>query len=272
VGVPTDDDGIRVDYVADAMRYSPKFLYILPNFQNPAGVTLSEGRRYELLRTARMYGAPIVEDDPYGELRYEGGHIKPLYSLDAELARLPADTHYTGNVIYLGTFSKTLAPGLRIAWAAAAPEVISRLVQLKQGADLHTSSFNQMVIYEVAKEGFIDAHVDRLREVYRKRRDAMLAAMDRFTPPEARWTYPAGGLFLWLHLPDGLNAMELFEAAIKRDVAFVPGDAFYTIDEPPPRARINFSNVNEELITEGVRRLAEALKTLMAERSPIAAV
>lgn len=272
VGVPTDDDGIRVDYVADAMRYSPKFLYILPNFQNPAGVTLSEGRRYELLRIVRMYGAPIVEDDPYGELRYEGGHIKPLYSLDAELARLPVDTHYTGNVIYLGTFSKTLAPGLRIAWAAAAPEVISRLVQLKQGADLHTSSFNQMVIYEVAKEGFIDAHVDRLREVYRKRRDAMLAAMDRFMPPEARWTYPAGGLFLWLHLPDGLNAMELFEAAIKRDVAFVPGDAFYTIDEPPPRARINFSNVNEELITEGVRRLAEALKTLMADRSPIAAI
>ncbi|MCD4685305.1 MAG: PLP-dependent aminotransferase family protein, partial [Anaerolineae bacterium] len=206
VGVPTDDDGIRADLVEDAMRHSPKFLYILPNFQNPAGVTIPEERRYEIVRIARAYGAPIVEDEPYGSLRFEGAHIKPLYVVDAELAGLTGDAPYAGDVIYLGTFSKMLAPGLRTAWAVAAPEVISRLVQLKQSADLHTSTFNQMVMYEVAKDGFIDAHLDVLSDVYRKRRDAMLAAMDRFMPPEIQWTHPAGGLFLWLHLPDGMRA------------------------------------------------------------------
>jgi 2-aminoadipate transaminase len=271
VGVPTDDDGIRADLVKDAMRHSPKFLYILPNFQNPAGVTISKERRYELVRTARAFAAPIVEDDPYGALRFEGKSVKPLYAVDAEIAGLTNGKCYTGDVIYLGTFSKTLAPGLRIAWVVAAPQVISKLVQLKQGADLHTATFNQMVMYEVAKEGFIDAHVDQLREVYRARRNAMLAAMNRYMPPEVRWTHPQGGLFLWLHLPEGMRAMELFDAAIKRDVAFVPGDAFYTIADPPPRARINFSTVNEERIEEGVKRLAEAIKTLMTDQTPIAA-
>ncbi len=146
---------------------------------------------------------------------------------DAELAGGDSAC-YTGNVIYLSTFSKTLAPGLRVAWVVAAPEVISRLVQLKQGADLHTSTFNQMVIYEVAKDGFIDSHVDKLREVYRRRRDTMLAALDRYMPPDVSWTHPQGGLFLWMQLPDDVPTRTLFDEALRRDVAFVPGDAFFT--------------------------------------------
>lgn len=146
-------------------------------------------------------------------------------------------TCYTGNVIYVSTFSKTLAPGLRTAWIVAAPPVINKLVQLKQGADLHSSTFTQMVIYEVAKDGFIDEHVRRLRQVYRQRRDTMLAALDRYMPSEVRWTQPEGGLFLWMHLPSGTDVRTLFEEAVRRDVAFVPGDAFFTTPNPRrPRA------------------------------------
>ncbi len=164
VGVTTDHDGIITSQVQDGLRHGPKFMYILPNFQNPAGVTLSRERRYELVRMSRSSGVPILEDDPYGELRFEGEHIKSLMAVDAELSPVNGKG-YAGGVIYLGTFSKTLAPGLRIAYAVGAPEVISKLVQLKQGADLHTTTFNQMVIYEVAKDGFIEEHIAKLRGV-----------------------------------------------------------------------------------------------------------
>jgi len=259
VGVPTDEDGICTHELPEAMRHGPKFMYILPNFQNPAGVTINFERRVELIRLAQTQGVPIVEDDPYGALRFEGEHIKPLVVIDAEMAGNNGDC-YTGNVIYLSTFSKTLAPGLRIAWVVAPVNVISKLVQIKQGADLHTSTFNQMVIHEVAKEGFIDEHVRRLREVYRQRRDAMLGALDRYMPPEVEWTHPQGGLFLWMQLPDGVSDQTLFEAAVRRNVAFVPGGSFFTSANPPATARLNFSCVDEERIVEGIRRLSEAIQ------------
>jgi 2-aminoadipate transaminase len=167
-------------------------------------------------------------------------------------------------VIYLGTFSKTLAPGLRIAWIVAPKEVISRVVQLKQGADLHTSTFNQMVIYEVAKDGFIDEHVRKLRQVYRQRRDVMLAALDRYAPPDLQWTHPDGGLFLWLQLPEGVSDRQLFQAAVQRNVAFVPGGSFFTTPNPPATARLNFSCMDEEKIVEGIRRLSEAIQEVQA--------
>lgn len=258
VGVPTDEDGICTNQLENALLHDPKFMYILPNFQNPTGVTINYDRRVELINTSHTHGIPIVEDDPYGELRFEGESIKLLMALDAEMNG-GAD-EYTGNVIYLSTFSKTLAPGLRTAWVVAPTEVISRLIQLKQGADLHTSTFTQMVIYEVAKDGFIDEHVTKLREVYHKRRDAMLAALDRYAPPEVRWTHPEGGLFLWLELPDGVSDQALFEVAIQKNVAFVLGRAFYTVPEAPPTARLNFSCMNEDRIIEGIRRLSEACK------------
>lgn len=259
VSVPTDDNGICTDNLPNALRQGPKFMYILPNFQNPAGVTVSYERRLELIRFAHQHGLPLVEDDPYGALRFEGEHIKPLVVIDAETSSNGHSDDYTGNVIYLSTFSKTLAPGLRIAWVVAPAPVISRLVQLKQGADLHTSTFNQIVTYEVAKDGFLEEHIDQLRRVYRQRRDAMLGALDRYMPSEVSWTQPQGGLFLWLHLPKNITDRALFEAALKRNVAFVPGESFFTTPNPPPTARLNFSCMNEDRIVEGIKRLSEAI-------------
>lgn len=258
VDVATDDQGICTDALPEALKHNPKFMYLIPNFQNPSGVTTSEKRRKELLDFSHTHGIPVVEDDPYGALRFEGEPIKSILTLDAET--VGAADASAGNVIYLGTFSKTLAPGLRIAWVAAPRTVISKLVQLKQGADLHTSTFNQMVIYEVAKDGFIDEHVDLLRDVYRKRRDAMLAALDRFMPSDVQWTHPDGGLFLWMQLPKGTDSQTVFQAAVKRDVAFVPGDSFFVKSNPPAAARLNFSCMNEERIIEGIRRLSEAIQ------------
>ncbi len=190
--------------------------------------------------------------------------------MDSELASSNG-AYYTGNIIYLSTFSKTLAPGLRIAWIVAPPEVISKLVQIKQGVDLHTSTFNQMVIYEVAKDGFIDEHVQQLREVYRKRRDVMLAAMDRYMPPEVEWTHPEGGLFLWATFP---RRRSTFRRCLKKRSGVTwrlcPARAFYTIPNPPPTARLNFSCMNEDQIVEGIRRLSDATKQVLHAADPIA--
>ncbi len=270
IGVRADEDGVCVDDLPAALRHGPKFMYILPNFQNPAGVTISAERRVRLVELAQQQGVPVVEDDPYGRLRFEGEPLKSLVTVDAELAGNNGDC-YTGNVIYLSTFSKTLAPGLRTAWVVASPDIIHKLVQLKQGADLHTSTFNQMVIYEVAKDGFINDHINKLRTVYSKRRDTMLAALDQYMPPEVRWTHPSGGLFLWMHLPEGTDVRALFEEAVRRNVAFVPGNAFFTTPDPPPTARLNFSCMPEEAIVEGIRRLSEAIKDMQRITQPVIA-
>ena len=269
VSVPTDDHGLRTDLLEEALRAGPKFMYILPNFQNPGGVTLSLERRQMLARLADRYGIPIIEDDPYGQLRYEGEHLPPLLVLDRETQGVRRDNGYhLGNVIYLSTFSKTLAPGLRLGWIVAPPEVITRLVQLKQGADLHTSTFTQIVAYEVARAGFLDEHIRNLREVYRERRNVMLASLAEHFPEHrgVTWTHPAGGLFLWMRLPDWMDSRQLLEAALKRDVAFVPGDAFFAnSDEGKHYCRLNFSNAKPEMIREGVRRLALAVEELTGE-------
>jgi 2-aminoadipate transaminase len=269
--VPSDNDGVRTDLLEEPLRSGPKFMYILPNFQNPGGTTLSEGRRHELVLLAERYGIPIVEDDPYGQLRYEGEHLPPLVVLDRE--NLRRDRGYElGNVIYLSTFSKTLSPGLRMAWIVAPPEVIVKLVHLKQGADLHTSTFGQMIAYEVARDGFLDEHIKLIRRVYGERRDVMLRALEEFFPPEVTWTKPLGGLFLWVTLPHGMNSHLLFEAALKENVAFVPGDSFYSgngfASEGLRHFRLNFSNAEPEQIREGVRRLSVAIKNQLAGLEP----
>ena len=264
VSVAVDHDGLRTDLLEEALRSGPKFMYVLPNFQNPGGVTLSEGRRHELVLLADKYGTPIIEDDPYGQLRYEGEHLPPLVAVDRE--NLRRDNGYTlGNVIYLSTFSKTLAPGLRLAWIVAPVEVITKLVQLKQGADLHTATFNQMVAYEVARDGYLDEHVKLIRQVYRERRDAMLQALQEFFPPEVAWTHPQGGLFLWVTLPVGMDCHELLKAAVAENVAFVPGDCFYVTDDLEARRhfRLNFSYSKSDVIREGIRRLAIAVRHQM---------
>lgn len=260
VTVPIDDDGLRVDRLEEALRAGPKFMYVLPNFQNPGGVTLSLDRRIEVVNLAERYGVPIIEDDPYGQLRYEGEHIRPLVVLDSE--RMGGDNGmcYSGNVIYLSTFSKTLAPGLRLGWVVAPEEVIARLVQLKQGTDLHTSTFNQIVAYEVARGGFLDEHVRTIRRVYRERRDVMLAALERYFPPGVHWTHPQGGLFLWVTLPAWVNTTEMLPHAIEEKVAYVPGTDFFATGGGQNTMRLNFSNACPDKIEEGIRRLGRVLE------------
>jgi 2-aminoadipate transaminase len=262
ISVPIDGDGLRTDLVEERLRSSPKFMYVLPNFQNPAGTTLSEGRRHELVLLADKYGVPIIEDDPYGQLRYEGEHVPSMVVIDCE--NLRRDAGYSiGNVIYLGTFSKTVAPGLRLGWIVAPPEVIAKLVQLKQSTDLHTSTFTQHVAYEVVRDGFLDEHVKFIRKLYRERRDVMLQALTKFFPPEVRWTRPQGGLFLWVTLPQTLDSHKILETAVTQRVAFVPGNSFYANPVGPVdhHMRLNFSNATPEQVQEGVRRLALAVES-----------
>jgi 2-aminoadipate transaminase len=269
VTVPIDDDGLQVAQLEAALRTGPKFMYILPNFQNPTGVTLSLTRRYDLIALAEEYGIPIVEDDPYGQLRFEGEHLKPLVTLDAEYEGCEGNGSYTGNVIYTSTFSKTLAPGLRLGWIVAPKDVVFKLVQMKQGTDLHTSSFDQMVAYEVAHGGFLDQHVRRIRSVYRHRRDLMLQTMEETFPAEVRWTRPQGGLFLWATTPESIDTTELLKEAVQQKVAFVPGYSFHPTGGGYNTMRLNFSNASEEMIVEGIRRLSVALKQRLATQTPI---
>jgi 2-aminoadipate transaminase len=272
VGVPMDADGLQTDELDDALRAGPKFMYILPNFHNPAGVTLALERREKLVALADRHGVPIVEDDPYGQLRFEGKHISPLLVLDRETRGMKNDNGYSlGNVIYLSTFSKTLAPGLRLGWVVAPAEVIAKLVQLKQGTDLHTSTFTQIVAFEVARGGFLDRHVRHIRQVYQERRDVMLKALEQNCPPGVTWTQPQGGLFLWARLPHGMNAVHLLEAALKQKVAFVPGSAFFApgTAEPAEAARylrLNFSNAHPDMIREGIRRLGAVIQEQIGHR------
>lgn len=272
VTVPVDADGICVDKrLEEALRAGPKFMYILPNFQNPAGVTLSMERRQKLVQIADHYGIPIVEDDPYGDLRFEGEHLPPLLVLDAQLqanrhSAVNGKDFTLGDVIYLGTFSKTLAPGLRLGWMAAPEDVLKRCVMAKQGADLHTSTFNQMLAYEVAKDGFIDEHKQVIRRVYRERRDVMLAAMEQYFPANMHWTHPKGGLFLWVTFPEEVDTAVLLKKAIENDVAFVPGFAFYPEGNAGRNTgRFNFSNATPEQIELGIRRLGEVLHNELGE-------
>jgi 2-aminoadipate transaminase len=254
VTVPLDDHGMRMDELEKALEGNPgvKFIYVLPNFHNPAGTTLPLERRYQLVDLAARHGAFVIEDDPYGELRFEGEDILPICALHKE------------NTIYLSTFSKTLAPSLRLGWIVAPEEVIAKLVQAKQGADLHTSNILQYVTYDICQRGLIRAHVRKIRPVYRERRDAMLKAMEQHFPADATWTRPHGGLFLWVRLPEFLSAEKLLEIAVEEKVAFVPGHAFYPGGKDGHCCmRLNFSYSAPEVIEEGIQRLGRAIGRLL---------
>lgn len=259
IAVPADEDGMRTDGLEAALRAGPKLIYVLPNFQNPTGVTLSLERRKRLVELADKYGVPIVEDDPYGKLRFEGRDIPPVITLDAQLRGSCAGC-YTGNVIYMSTFSKILAPGLRLAWVVAPPEVIFRMAQAKQGADLHTATFTQMVAYQVAFDGFLDRHLDVIRRVYHQRRDIMLESMQSTFPEGVHWTRPQGGLFLWVTLPMGMDATKILPAAVENKVAFVPGSPFFPTGGGENTLRMNYSNATNQGIREGMARLGKTLK------------
>ena len=254
--LPMDDQGLRVDalerLLAEGRR--PKFLYTVASFQNPTGVTLSAERRRALIELAARHELPIVEDDPYGELRYSGEAPPLLAALDIE--RWGAPRH----VLYLSTFSKLLVPGLRVGWAVAPEPLLRRMVQVKQGLDLHTSSLAQAIAYETCRDGLLARQIPRICAVYQARRDAMLAALEQHMPAGTRWTRPDGGMFLWITLPDGYNTTDLLAVALEQQrVAFVPGGAFHANGGGENTMRLNFSFSPPEQIADGVRRLALVL-------------
>jgi len=263
--VPIDSEGLQVDELPAVIeKYHPKFIYIIPNFHNPGGVCMSAKRRQKLVEVARKYDLFIVEDDPYGDLRYEGEHIVPVVSLAPE------------RTFYLCTFSKTLAPGLRIGWVVAPEEAIRKLVQAKQGTDLFTSMELQMAVYDICASGILPGHVKTSAALYEARRDAMLEELIKEMPNGIDWTEPKGGLFLWLTVPDKVNVADLFKAAIAENVAFVMGSPFYPNEttlngrkivrpEALHTMRLNFSAENPETIKEGVKRLARAMKNELAK-------
>jgi 2-aminoadipate transaminase len=259
VSLPMDGEGLRIDalerVLADlaAAGQRPKFLYTVASFQNPTGVTLSTERRRALLDVAARHDLPIVEDDPYGELRYSGQAPPLLAGLDVEQFGAPR------NVVYLSTFSKLLAPGLRIGWAVGPDALLRKIVQVKQGLDLHTGSLAQAIAYEACRDGLLARQIPKICRIYGERRDAMLGALERHLLAGIRWTRPDGGMFLWLTLPEGLNTTRLLDRAIERQVAFVPGAAFYANGGGENTMRLNFSYSSPERIVEGVKRLAEVI-------------
>lgn len=263
IPVPTDEEGMVTSELEKSLRSSPKFIYVLPNFQNPTGVTLSFERRLQLIELSEKYGVPIIEDDPYGQLRFEGDNLPPIEVLDSQ-TRAQGGC-YSGNVIYTSTFSKTLSPGIRLAWVIAPPEVIHKLVLAKQGTDLHTATFNQMIAYEVGKNGFINEHVKYIRKIYKERRDVMLDTLEEHMPEGVKWTHPEGGLFLWMTLPECIDSRELLTEALKFKVAFVPGCSFFADGSHPNTMRLNFSYASPDLINEGIGRLAKAVKQFIAK-------
>ncbi len=251
--LPSDDDGMTVDGLREILEtQNPKMIYLVPTFQNPDGRTIPLERRRKILELAREYNVPVIEDDPYSELCFEGEVPPAMKSLDPDV------------VIMLGTFSKLLAPGLRIAWLVAPPDAIDRFVKMKQGADLHTNTFAQYVIYEFAKDGRLDEHIARVKKLYHKRRNVMVEAMRHYFPEGVKFTEPNGGLFLWVELPEGIDTMELLPKAVEKNVAYIPGSAFFPDGGGNNTMRLNYSKPTEAEIEEGIKRLAEVFKEALS--------
>lgn len=253
--VPGDDQGMDVDALEEViLRQKPKLIYVVPEFNNPKGTSLARERRTKLVQLAQRHRIPILEDDPYGEIRFRGESPRPLAALDRE-----------GTVIYLSTFSKTLAPGMRIGWIAMPRSLIRPLTIAKQATDLHTSTLSQRATAHLLQTFDLDGHLARIREVYGARREAMLRALETELPEGTRWTRPEGGLFIWVRLPDGLDAQQLLPRALDQKVAFVPGSAFFAENPQREFMRLNFSNRPEPLIAEGMARLGRVVKDAMRE-------
>ena len=254
IEIPMDEDGIIPEELEKVLKTTDrvKFLYLIPDFQNPTGRTLSLERRKKLMQIVTEYELPVIEDNPYGELRFVGERLPALKSMDPK-----------GLVIYHGTFSKIFTPGLRLGWVAAKPEILERFIVVKQASDLHTSEFNQRIAYEYMRKYDIDKHVENIIALYRKRREVIMKAMEEEFPPNVKFTHPDGGLFLWVTLPENVDGVKLLEECLKENVAFVPGQSFYPNSSKKNTMRINFSNMPEDRIVEGVKRMAKVMKSEM---------
>ena len=251
VSVASDDGGVDIADLC-AKAEGARFFYVLPNFQNPTGRTMPEERRAALSEAAARLGLPLVEDNPYGDLWFDTPPPLPLTARNPE------------GCIYLGSFSKVLAPGLRLGFMVAPASIFPKLLQAKQAADLHSPGFNQRLVAEVMKDGFLDRHVPLIRALYKSQRDAMLAAMQREMPEGVEWNTPAGGMFLWVRLPEGMNAIALLPQAVERNVAFVPGWAFYADQADARTLRLSFVTASVAQINTGIAALAEAIRAMQA--------
>lgn len=251
VEVDTDDNGIIPESLEKILstEKNVKFLYAIPDFQNPMGTTWTLERRKAVVEICNKYDLPIIEDNPYGDLIYDGETLPSLMSLDKK-----------GLTCFLGTFSKSFCPGLRIGWVAAHGKIIQNYITVKQGADLHTSTLDQRIIEAYMEKHDFEAHILNLRALYRKRRDVILQAMDEYFPKGIKYTRPTGGLFLWVTMPVGVNSRDVFMKCVEKNVAFVPGDAFFPATQQFNCMRINYSNMPEDRIIEGIKRMAEVLK------------
>ena len=251
VSVASDDEGVDIADLASKVgtgASKARFLYVLPNFQNPTGRTMTEARRAALVAKAAELGLPLIEDNPYGDLWFDQEPPAPLTARNPE------------GCIYLGSFSKVLAPGLRLGFIVAPKGIYPKLLQAKQAADLHSPGFNQRMIAEVMKDGFLDRHIPTIRALYKAQRDAMLAALQQDMPSDVTWNTPVGGMFLWARLPKGMNAQELLPKAVDKGVAFVPGAAFYNDHADPRTMRLSFVTPNVDEIRTGVAALAAAIR------------
>ncbi|AFZ83301.1 pyridoxal phosphate (PLP)-dependent aspartate aminotransferase [Candidatus Kinetoplastibacterium blastocrithidii TCC012E] len=253
IPVLTDDGGLVPESITSQVAKNARFIYALPNFQNPTGRTLNLERREKLVSIMANLNIPIIEDDPYGELIYEGTPKPSLLSLSSNLG---------GTIIRLGTFSKVLAPGLRLGYVVAPTSIIRKLIQAKQAADLHTCTLAQMAVYEVVKDGFLDKHLPNVRNIYKTQGSCMLDAIQKEFPAETKWTKPEGGMFLWITLPEYIDSTELLKKALKRDVAFVTGKPFYIAPGYGQNntIRLSFATVPEEKIRQGISILGQLIK------------
>jgi len=253
VGVPLDENGMDVEILEEKIKESKKkgesskIIYTVPTFQNPAGVVMSEDRRKRIVEIAKENDLIIIEDDPYGKLRFEGKPLKPIKAYDE-------------NVIYMATFSKILAPGFRLAYVVAPQDIARKMVIAKQSIDLCTPTFTQLIAYHFIKNGFIEKHIPKIIEMYRRKRDVMLESLEEYFPDGCTWTHPHGGMFLWATLPEHIDTAEMVNEAIQKGVAYVHGRAFYTDEGGRNAMRLNFSNPSDEEIREGIKRLAEVIK------------
>ncbi|MDF3888719.1 PLP-dependent aminotransferase family protein, partial [Cupriavidus basilensis] len=256
VSVPGDDKSLLPEALTPELTAGARFLYALPNFQNPTGRRMPLERRQALVARARELGVLLVEDDPYGELSYHGDQLPSLLSMNPD------------GVIYMGSFSKILAPGLRLGFVIAPPDLHFKLCQAKQASDLHTPSFTQRLAYEVVRDGLLDTHIPTIRTLYAAQCQAMLDSLGRHMPEGVTWNAPEGGMFIWMELPEGLDSMEILQEAVKRNVAYVPGAPFYASNPRRNALRLAFVTVAPERIEQGVAILGTLFREAIAKHAP----
>lgn len=251
VGVEMDEEGMRMDDLEEKLKAHPeaKLIYTVPNFQNPTGRTMTVDRRKKLAELAAKYDVYVLEDNPYGQIRFAGEHVPAVKSFDQ-----------TGNVFYMSTFSKILAPGFRLGWVVAEPKVVEKLTVLKQSADLHTDNLVQYAVPEFFAANDVDAHVKKISDLYGKRKQLMIEGIQKYFPADVKYTDPEGGMFLWVEVPGVDDTVALFQECLKHNVAFVPGDPFFAGATQPGTFRLNYSNMEEDKIEQGLKQLGAALK------------